>query len=54
MRTVLLMVFFWSIGLLPGVRFILANPGQVPMLLVMVTPFKTALDVGVPRLAADA
>jgi CPA2 family monovalent cation:H+ antiporter-2 len=51
LQTVLLMVFFLSIGLLLDVRFLLANLGQVLMLLAMVTLFKTALNVGVLRLA---
>ena len=51
LQSVLLMVFFLSIGLLLDIRFILAHLGQVLMLLAMVTLFKTALNVGVLRLA---
>ncbi|MGE5547368.1 MAG: iron transporter MagA [Solirubrobacterales bacterium] len=43
-QAVLLMVFFLSIGLLLDFRFIWKNLGQVLMLLLMVTLFKTALN----------
>lgn len=44
-QSVLLMVFFLSIGLLLDLKFIWNHLGQVVMLLVMVTLFKTALNV---------
>ncbi len=50
LQSVLLMVFFLSIGLLLDIRFIFAHLGQVLMLLAMVTVFKTVLNVGLLRL----
>ncbi len=50
MQAVLLMVFFLSIGLLLDFRFIWNNLGQVLLLLLMVTLFKTALNIGALRL----
>jgi CPA2 family monovalent cation:H+ antiporter-2 len=49
-QSVLLMVFFLSIGLLLDFKFIWKNLGQVLLLLGMVTLFKTALNVGALRL----
>jgi CPA2 family monovalent cation:H+ antiporter-2 len=49
--SVLLMVFFLSIGLLLDFRFIWKNLGTVLTLLAMVTVFKTALNVAALRLA---
>jgi len=49
-QSVLLMVFFLSIGLLLDLKFIWRNLGQVMALLAMVTLFKTALNVGALRL----
>lgn len=49
--SVLLMVFFLSIGLLLDFRFIWKNLWSVLTLLAMVTVFKTALNVGALRLA---
>lgn len=48
--SVLLMVFFLSIGLLLDFRFIWKNLGAVLTLLAMVTLFKTALNVAALRL----
>lgn len=49
-QTVLLMVFFLSIGLLLDLKFIWKNLGQVMTLLLMVTLFKTALNAFALRL----
>jgi CPA2 family monovalent cation:H+ antiporter-2 len=49
-QSVLLMVFFLSIGLLLDFKFIWKNLGQVLLLLGMVTVFKTALNIGALRL----
>lgn len=49
-QSVLLMVFFLSIGLLLDFRFIWKNLGQVLTLLLMVTVFKTILNVAALRL----
>lgn len=49
-QSVLLMVFFLSIGLLLDMRFIWKNLGQVLTLLLMVTLFKTILNVAALRL----
>lgn len=49
-QSVLLMVFFLSIGLLLDFKFIWKNLGQVLTLLLMVTLFKTMLNVAALRL----
>lgn len=49
-QSVLLMVFFLSIGLLLDFKFIWKNLGQVLTLLLMVTLFKTMLNVTALRL----
>ncbi|CAA7613391.1 iron transporter MagA [Magnetospirillum sp. UT-4] len=49
-QAVLLMVFFLSIGLLLDFRFIWKHLGQVLLLLLMVTLFKTILNVAALRL----
>lgn len=49
-QAVLLMVFFLSIGLLLDFKFIWKNLGQVLTLLLMVTLFKTMLNVSALRL----
>ncbi|TAN79700.1 MAG: cation/H(+) antiporter, partial [Magnetospirillum sp.] len=49
-KSVLLMVFFLSIGLLLDFKFIWRNLGSVLLLLAMVTVFKTALNVMALRL----
>lgn len=48
-ESVLLMVFFLSIGLLLDIQFIWKHLGQVMTLLAMVTLFKTILNVGALR-----
>ena len=49
-QSVLMMVFFVSVGLLLDLRFIWANLGTVILLLLMVTVFKTVLNVGALKL----
>ena len=46
-QSVLIMVFFLSIGLLIDFRFIWDNLGEVLLLLLIVTVVKTALNVGI-------
>jgi CPA2 family monovalent cation:H+ antiporter-2 len=48
-QSVLLMVFFLSIGLLLDFKFIWKHLGQVMLLLMLVTLFKTALNVAALR-----
>ncbi len=50
---VLLMVFFLSIGILLDLGFIWENIGQVVALLVVVTLFKTAMNVTILRLLGE-
>lgn len=50
LQAVLLMVFFLSIGLLLDFKFIWKHLGQVLTLLLMVTVFKTMLNIGALRL----
>ncbi len=50
LQSVLLMMFFLSIGLLLDLRFIYNNLRNVFLLLLMVTVFKTALNIGALRL----
>ena len=52
-QSVLLMAFFLSIGLLLDLRFIWENLGQVVVLLIIVTLFKTAMNVLVLRMAGE-
>ncbi len=52
-QSVLLMVFFMSIGLLFDLGFIWRNIGTVLLILFIVTVFKTALNIGVLRLAGQ-
>ncbi len=52
-QSILMMVFFLSIGLLINLDFILANMGTVLLILFMVTVFKTGLNIGVLRLARE-
>jgi hypothetical protein len=52
-QSILMMVFFLSIGLLIDLDFILANMGTVLLILFMVTVFKTGLNIGVLRLARE-
>lgn len=53
-QSVLVMVFFLSIGLLIDLRFMWNNIGTVLLLLVLVTLFKTALNVGIFRLLRES
>jgi CPA2 family monovalent cation:H+ antiporter-2 len=53
-QAVLLMAFFLSIGLLLDSTFIWKNLGTVMLLLLMVTVFKTALNVGALKLLGQA
>lgn len=52
-QSVLMMVFFLSIGLLIDIDFILANFGMVVMLFLLITVFKTVLNVGFLRLVGQ-
>jgi CPA2 family monovalent cation:H+ antiporter-2 len=49
-QAVLLMVFFLSVGLLLDLGFLWNNIGSVLLLLLVVTVFKTALNIGALRL----
>jgi len=53
-QSVLMMVFFLSIGLLIDVRFMFQNIGMVLVLFLLVTVFKTILNVGFLRLVGQA
>ena len=48
-QSILVMVFFLSIGLLIDLKFILQNLETVLLLLLVVTLFKTAMNVGILR-----
>ncbi|MEE2662274.1 MAG: cation:proton antiporter [Pseudomonadota bacterium] len=48
-ESVLVMVFFLSVGLLIDFKFIVENVGTVLVLLLIVTLFKTALNIGILR-----
>ncbi len=52
-QSILVMVFFLSIGLLIDLGFIAENIGTVLALLLVVTLFKTALNVGILRLLGE-
>ncbi|WP_162306021.1 cation:proton antiporter [Oleisolibacter albus] len=52
-QSVLMVVFFLSIGLLIDLRHIWANLGEVVLLLLLVTLVKTAINVGVLRLLGE-
>jgi len=52
-QSVLMMVFFLSIGLLIDLRFIWENIGQVAVLLLLVTVLKTALNIGLLHLLRE-
>jgi CPA2 family monovalent cation:H+ antiporter-2 len=52
-QSVLLMVFFLSIGLLIDLRFIWDNIGQVLLLLLAVTVLKTMLNIGLLHLLRE-
>ena len=52
-QSILMMVFFLSVGLLINLDFIFSNMGTVLLILFMVTVFKTGLNIGVLRLARE-
>jgi len=52
-QSVLMMVFFLSIGLLIDLRFIWDNIGEVLLLLALVTVLKTALNIGLLHLLRE-
>ena len=52
-QTVLLMMFFLSIGLLIDINYIWENLGTVIILLLFVTVLKTLLNVGILRLTGE-
>lgn len=52
-QTVLLMLFFLSIGLLIDINYIWANLGTVLVLLLFVTVLKTLLNVGILKLMGE-
>jgi len=52
-QSILVMVFFLSIGLLIDLGFIADNIGTVLLLLAVVTLFKTALNVGILRMLGE-
>jgi len=52
-QSVLMMVFFLSIGLLIDLQFIWDNIGQVLLLLLLVTVLKTALNIGLLHLLRE-
>ena len=52
-QSLLLMVFFVSIGLLIDFAFIIDNLGTVLLMLLVVTLFKTALNVGILRMLGE-
>jgi CPA2 family monovalent cation:H+ antiporter-2 len=53
-ESILVMVFFLSIGLLVDLPFIWDNLGQVLLLLLVVTLFKTALNIGILRFLRES
>ena len=52
-QSILVMVFFLSIGLLIDLKFIVDNVGTVLVLLLIVTLFKTALNIGILRVLGE-
>jgi CPA2 family monovalent cation:H+ antiporter-2 len=52
-QSVLIMVFFLSVGLLIDLKFIGANLSTVLVLLLIVTLFKTALNIGIMRFLGE-
>ena len=52
-QSVLIMVFFLSVGLLIDLKFIGENLGTVLLLLLIVTLFKTALNIGIMRFLGE-
>ncbi len=53
-QSVLVMVFFLSVGLLIDLKFIAENLGTVLVLLLVVTLFKTAMNIGIMRLMGES
>lgn len=53
-QSILVMVFFLSIGLLIDLGYIWDNLGTVLLLLLMVTLFKTAMNVGILRVLGES
>ena len=53
-QSVLVMVFFLSVGLLIDLKFIADNLGTVLVLLLVVTLFKTAMNIGIMRLMGES
>lgn len=53
-QSVLVMVFFLSVGLLVDLRFIADNLLTVMVLLLVVTLFKTALNIGIMRILGES
>lgn len=53
-QSVLVMVFFLSVGLLIDLRFIADNFVNVLVLLLIVTLFKTALNIGIMRVMGES
>lgn len=53
-QSVLVMVFFLSVGLLIDLRFIADNLWTVLVILLVVTLFKTALNIGIMRLMGES
>ena len=52
-QSILMMVFFVSIGLLIDLQFIWANIGTVLVLLFLVTIFKTAMNTAIVRMLGN-
>ena len=53
MQSVLIMVFFLSVGLLIDLRFVWENLGQVALIIFLVTVVKTALNIGILSLLRE-
>jgi monovalent cation:H+ antiporter-2, CPA2 family len=53
-QSVLVMVFFLSVGLLIDLKFIAENLSTVLVLLLIVTLFKTAMNIGIMRLMGES
>ena len=52
-QSVLIMLFFLSVGLLIDLKFIAENIWTVLVVLLVVTPFKTAMNIGIMRLLGE-
>ena len=53
-QSILVMVFFLSVGLLIDLKFIQENLGTVLLFLLVVTLFKTALNIGIMRVLGES